>query len=760
MSEKKIFEFKNGGNTFLIKDVRTPRYWSNHLWSEHGYVAQVTQIGHGMSYYINDKADMCKLNANEARYVYLRDDDNNVSWNVGEGPLLEPVENYSCEHTLFYSVLESEKNGVRVSWRIFVPFDGFHEVWTLKVINNSNKKRKLSIFSAVNFELEGFKYPRFYEMYRCCETFYNEELKGIFCLSKHPFAPHKRYNGYIASSEEVYASEGNLEKFFGSIGSFQRPEIILKGRDLTNSVRTCYSMGGVLQNKIELLPGEEKILHFVYGISESLEGAVGVAQGLFSGDGVEKKLMETIEHQQSEYQNLSVKTPDEKINNIMNNWLKRQVEFCLFSKKGVRDNLQISGALMMYRTEKAKAEILEVLKHQFRDGYAVLTWYPYDDTRYSDQPFWIVWAVIEIIKETGDFSILDAEVEYQDGGKGTVLEHMKAGTNRLLEDKGPNGLTKIFFADWNDALNITDDPEAESVMLSQQLCLAMKELSILCERIGDLDYAAYLKDKYGHMRQTINEKAWDGEWYARALSKLGNIGARDSWGSKIYVNAQVWAVLAGIPDEERLPMVLKAIDGMEHDFGFPINLPAYPEYSDHVGRMGGMLSGLYENGGVYCHASAFKMVMDCKVGRAEEALRTLHKLMPDNEYNPYTRSETEPFMFTNCYSLSPGCYGKADRGWRTGTSAWVMKGLYEGLLGIQREYDGLKIDPCFPAKWDRAEAVRTFRKTRYHIVIENPEHISKGKVHITVDGKEISGDILPCFDDGKIHEVKVLLSKS
>ena len=122
-------------------------------------------------------------------------------------------------------------------------------------------------------------------------------------------------------------------------------------------------------------------------------------------------------------------------------------------------------ALLGYRKEKAGEEIIECLRHQFADGHAVLTWYPYDDTCYSDQPFWIVWAVCELIKETGDFSILEQKVSWQDSGEATVLEHVKAAVRRLIEDKGENGLVKIRFADWNDALNVTDDPEAETVML-------------------------------------------------------------------------------------------------------------------------------------------------------------------------------------------------------------------------------------------------------------------------------------------------------
>jgi len=757
MSGIKCYSFENDGNSCVIKTVSPPRYWYNYLWNENGYCAQVSQTGSGMSYYITEKAEMCMINNNGDRFLYFRNDDTGDCWNIGESPLLEDVENYSCEHSIAYSVIKSEYRGVQASWRIFVPWDGYNEVWTVTIRNSKQETVNLSLFSAVSFYLEGFNYPRYYEMYRCCETFFDSELNGVFCLSRHPFAPHARYNGYIASSLPVFAYDGNLDEFCGYNGSFQRPETVIKRKDCSNSRTALFTLGGVLQHKISLKPSEEIEFQIVFGVSESLDEAVEVCRKYSDPKAVEESLKATSEIYYGKYASMSVRTPDQKINNIMNNWLKKQVDFCIVGKKGVRDNLQIAVALMMYRLEKAKAEIIEVLRHQFRDGHAVLTWYPYDDTRYSDQPFWIVWAVIELIKETGDYSILDMQVEYQDGGSGTVLEHMKAAVERLIEDKGPNGLTKIWFADWNDALNITTDPEAESVMLTEQLCLALKEFSILMNRLGDTGYARWLSDKYNEIRNLLNEKAWDGEWYVRALSKYETIGSRTSSGSKIYINTQTWAVLAGIPDEEKLSSILKSIDSMEHDFGYPINHPPYAGYSPHVGRMGGMLPGLFENGGVYCHATAFKMVMDCKLGRGDEALKTLHKIMPDSETNPSMRSGAEPYVFTNCYATHPHYYGKSYQSWTTGTSAWVMMGLYEGIMGLRRDYDGLRIIPAFPVNWDRAEATRTFRGTRYHVAITNKARRKNPNIRITVDGKEIEGNILPMFDDDIVHEVEVEL---
>lgn len=129
-----------------------------------------------------------------------------ICWNVGEGPLNEDVEEYQCTHSIGYSRLFSRKKEIQSSWRIFVPEEGFHEVWSLTLNNTGSRKRTLSIFAAVSFSLEGFSYPRYYEMYHCMETSFDREMNGIYCDSGHPFAPHDRYHAFLASSEPVAAS--------------------------------------------------------------------------------------------------------------------------------------------------------------------------------------------------------------------------------------------------------------------------------------------------------------------------------------------------------------------------------------------------------------------------------------------------------------------------------------------------------------------------------------------------------------------------
>ena len=154
-----VYAFSPDHNACVIYDPNTPRYWYNYLWNEMGYCAQISQTGHGRSYYLNEKADMCMLNGDGARYVYLRDEKTRESWNIGVGPMNMPVEEYRCAHAIASSNLSSRKNGFESSWRIFVPADVHGEIWTLRIKNVSLETREISVFSAVSFSLDGFPIP-------------------------------------------------------------------------------------------------------------------------------------------------------------------------------------------------------------------------------------------------------------------------------------------------------------------------------------------------------------------------------------------------------------------------------------------------------------------------------------------------------------------------------------------------------------------------------------------------------------------------
>jgi cellobiose phosphorylase len=325
-------------------------------------------------------------------------------------------------------------------------------------------------------------------------------------------------------------------------------------------------------------------------------------------------------------------------------------------------------------------------------------------------------------------------------------------------DLGPNGLCKLHFADWNDALNVYTDEDAESVFVSMGLGYMLQEMMKLSERLGDKDFSTYCNEKHHSLLERVNDIAWTGEYYSRVIHKDGVIGAPESTGSKIYSNPQVWGIMGDMIPEERLPRVLKSMDEkLEHDFGVPINWPPYDFHDFTIGRMGAFPYGVGENGAIYCHATGFAIVANAKVGRGDTALRLLKKIMPDSEANPSSNSGAEPYVFTNCYLTNPKRYGWSFSSWTTGTSVWCFKGLVEGILGVQRGYEGLTINPAFPTDWQHARVVRKFRNATYDIRFKQLQVTGSGDIVITVDGEKINSNIIPNFEDGKTHQVEVII---
>jgi cellobiose phosphorylase len=143
------------------------------------------------------------------------------------------------------------------------------------------------------------------------------------------------------------------------------------------------------------------------------------------------------------------------------------------------------------------------------------------------------------------------------------------------------------------------------------------------------------------------------------------------------------------------------------------------------------------------------------LGRGDEALRTVNYILPTNPLNPSEKSGMEPYAIANQYlgPKAPARVGESPMHWITGTCGWLFRGVVEYMLGIQADYDGLRIVPAMPKVWKNSSAHRVYRGCAYDITYTQNEY--NGKVSITVDGNAIEGNLLPYFTDGKAHKVDV-----
>ena len=749
---KRNYCFDRETGTFRINDPDTGKLWYNQLWNKDGYLASVSHVGNGCSRQISFQDGMqVSLNSDEERFLYIRDEEDQSFWNIGISPAMVPVENYCCEHGQEYTKISSQRKGIKASILYTVPERGTYEIWQVTLENTETKQKTLSVFPYIKFDLGGYPQPAYYNPPTTSETVYLERMNGILCWSKNPHQPHERCSGFLASSEKVSHYDGWLEKFNGSIGNFARPDILANGKDCSDSLTTVRVRGAVLQNIIHIEPGEIKTIYYFAGFTIDPETAVKEYEEALRE--AERTCLSAAARGVERFGTLRVDTPDEFVNNIMNFWTQKQVEFCGIGKKAVRDNAQIAMGILNFDGKLAEQSMSECLSHQYSDGHAVLTWSPSLDPKlYSDPPMWLVLAVCETIKETGNIAFLDSNIPFLDSGSASVYEHLKQAMDWLLKNRGPNGLPLIQYADWNDALNIPDE-NAESIFMAMGVSWALNELIGLAEHIGDVEYGRDLHERRLKLVAAINRVAWNGDYYIRALSKTGNVGDKNSpIGGNIYVNPQTWSILGDVVPPEYLEKLCQSIDSMDTDLGIPLCKPPYYEYYHPVGRMSGMLPGVYENGGIYNHACGFKIMADCKIGRSEEALQSLIKMIPDGINNPSSMTTTEPYVFTNCYLTHEAAWSVVGFSWQTGASAWAMRGFYEGILGLIRTYNGLQLKPALVNEWKHVTVKRIYRGTQYNITYNNQ---GGSTIQIRVDGNKIDTDVLPLFNDNKIHDVIV-----
>lgn len=748
------YKFDTEKGIFTLYNPETGKDWSNQLFNDLSYVMTITHFGGTHSRYVNKDSVQTTLNCPLSSFVYLRDAESGKYWNVAGYPSLNKVSRYKCEHGQQFTRISSEKEKIAASVTYAIAKDDVREVWKVELINKSSRRRVIDVFATTAFDLNGYAQPVYYSAATTSATEYIESAHAIYNGLSNPYKPYELSSGYIMSSEKVKAYDGNYEKFIGTMGTQTKPYILEKGLDCTNSAATVRQRGGILENEIALAAGESKTIYYVLGFIETKEKLIA-SYDKFIGES-EKIISEALNGHER-FGTLRTRCPEPQFNRILNYWAEHQVSYCMLGKKAVRDNAQLGMAMLNFNPELAKRTIDECVSHQYEDGHAVLTWYPYLEANiYSDPSAWMIYAACGYIKETGDFDYLNEKLPYLDGGEGTVYEHLKRAIDWFgrKDNYGVRGLPRIHHADWNDALNIPDE-KAESVFMGMLICKAYDDVAELSEYIGEKEYAAKMRRLKKKLADKINEVAYNGEYYVRAFSKFGVIGDKSCKnGGKIYVNPQSWSILSGVCPKERLESVVAAMDGMETSEGIPMCAPSYAEYDESVGRMSGMLPGVYENGGIYNHAGCFKVMADCRLGRGENAVNALKKIMPDGEKNPSSITTAEPYVFTNCYLKHPSVDMQVGFSWQTGTSAWGLMSYYEGILGLHRGYDGLHITPSFPKSWKRAEAWRNYRGNRLHIT-----YINEGgkNVVLKVDGKKIDGDKLPFFSDREAHEITVIM---
>jgi len=776
--------FDNKNKEYVITRPDTPLPWINYLGCD-DYCGLISNTAGGYSFYKDARERrLLRYRYNNipmdrgGRYLYIRDNKSGDYWSATWQPVQKDLDEYSyeCRHGLGYTKIRSEYEGITTHTTYFVPLGENLEIWMIKIKNDSRKPRDLSVFSFVEFclwdalnDMTDYQYNL-----NIGETSYSDGI--IYHLSR--YRVDEAYFSYFACANgKVAAFDSQRRDFLGDYGSLEKPEAVINGK-CRNSIACGWAPVGAHQVKAALKPKEEKTLIFVLGYSEKMADAQRLVKKFSSEENVKRELEKLNKHWEANLAKLSVKTEDEDVNTMVNIWNQYQVrttfnwsrsasyyEAGIGRGMGFRDSNQDTMGFVYQIPERVKGRIIDLASTQFERGDAYHQYSPLtkkgNGRGYSDDHLWLILSTASYIKETGDTDFLSESVPYDTGKPSSMYEHLERAIEFSGTNVGPHGLPLIGFADWNDCLNLSvhkGKNKAESVMVAMMFVAACTEMARLAEASGRNDDIAKYSTLAKEMSDTINEKAWDGEWYVRAFDDDGNpVGSSKNKEGKIYLETQPWAVMSGVADSERAKKCMDSVKKLlatEH--GILILQPSYSKHYPELGSISVYPPGLKENGAIFCHPNPWAMMAETMIGHGDQAFTYYKAIMP--AARPSQIHKTEPYVYCQMIAgIDHKDFGEGKNSWLTGSAAWNLIASTQWILGIRADYKGLIVDPCIPKDWDGFEAKRHFRGSDYYITVRNPKHVSKGVKSVVVDGKTSGSNLIPAFTDGADHHVEVTM---
>jgi cellobiose phosphorylase len=779
--------FSPDNKEYVIVRPDTPTPWINYL-SNNEYCAIISNTAGGSSFHIDPRDKrILRYRYNNlpvdrpGRYLYIRDNKTGKYWSPTWQPVLEKLSAYECKHGLGYTKISSSCSGIEAEVTYFVPVDENLEIWMLTLKNASSEAKELSVFSYAEFclwladrdqndlqSIQGLGIARY-------------EEDAIF----YSFFDVSTGYAFFASSDPVTGYDCNREKFIGPYRGESNPIAVERGQCFNSETQGGNPIA-TTSNFLKLGSGEAKTIIFILGVVKEKSDAKRYIQKFKEKSNVDREFQRLREYWDTYLGNLNVAAPDREFNTMINVWNQYQCkttfdwsryvslyETGIGRGMGFRDSNQDTLGVVHALPKRVRQRILDLAKNQFESGRVYHLYFPltgeggfpyYVKERmkfFSDDHLWLILSACEYIKETGDMSILNENVNFVEGSSASLYEHLKRSIDFTLNNMGKHGMPLLGTADWNDPLSLPGPNDAAetvwTAMLFHKVLLELKELCKEYKREKDIPGFAAIADK---TKTHVNETAWDGEWYFRAYDDSGNlVGSSKCKEGKIYLNTQSWAVISQIASRERGIRCMNSVKKhLDTEYGIMLLAPAYSRYYPEIGALTSYAPGLKENASIWSHANAWAILAECMLGRGDQAYEYYKKLSPPVKNRIAEIHGAEPYVYAQTIAgRDHPNFGAARQSWLTGTAAWMMKVATNWILGIRPQYHGILVDPCIPKGWADFRVIRHFRNAIYEIKVENPNHVSKGIKDVTVDGKKLKTSLLPSFADGKKHIVRVTM---
>ncbi len=799
--------FDDEKREYVITRPDTPLPWINYLGCEE-YFGIISNTAGGYSFYRDARLRrLTRYRYNNVpfdlggRLVYLRDNDSGAFWSPAWQPTRQEVGEYFCRHGMGYSIIGSTSAGIRAETLFFVPLGENLEIWRVKVTNERKEPARLSLFSAVEFCLWDAQddATNFQRNFSTGEV---EVEQGVI-YHKTEYRERRNHFAWFACSPKPAGFDTQRDIFLGRSRGWERPAAVERGRSF-NSIAHGWSPIGSHHLKLNLNPGETRQVIILLGYQENPKEDKFDPPGsqIINKKRVKPVIAKYLKPREVEKAFLAlraywdgilglyqVKTPDKHTNRMVNIWnayqcmatfnMSRSASFYesgIGRGLGFRDSNQDLLGFVHMVPARARERVLDLAATQLPSGGAYHQYQPLTKrgnndigSNFNDDPLWLILGTCAYLKETGDWSILDEMVPYDNapGSETPLYEHLQRSLTYTLDRIGPHNLPLIGRADWNDCLNLncfSDTPGqsfqtttnkegtvAESVFIAGLFVLAANEMADLAEKRGRKPEAVRYSQAAELMEAVVKKHGWDGSWFLRAYDDFGHkVGSKECKEGKIFIEPQGMCVMAGIGVGEGLAK--KALDsthkllGTEH--GIMLQQPAYSRYYLELGEISSYPPGYKENAGIFCHNNPWIMIAETVIGRGDKALEAYLRINPSAREKLAELHRCEPYVYAQMIAgRDAPSHGEAKNSWLTGTAAWNYVAITQHILGIRPTYDGLMVAPVIPASWKGFRASRVFQGVLYDIEVKR---IGRGNaVLLTVDGEAVEGSIIPRPEDGR-----------
>ena len=813
----KYGHFDDASREYIIARPDTPLPWINYLGCE-AYFGLISNTAGGYSFYRDARLRrLTRYRYNNSpldvggRYLYLRDNKSGKYWSPSWMPTRTKLDEYECRHGQGYTIITSKFNGIKSSTRYFVPLGESLELWQVTLTNESGSDSDLSLFSAIEFCLwdandDATNFQRNYSIGQV-------EIADEVIYHKTEYRERRDHFAYFACSEKLAGYDTQREAFLGNYRGWDQPRALETGESVNSEAHGWQPIGSH-HVKIHLRAGEQKQVIFILGYHENPKDDKFDPP---TSQIINKKTVKPIIEKYLQPANVDeafnilrdywtmllgkfqATTPDADTNRMVNIWNAYQCmvtfnmsrsasyfESGIGRGMGFRDSNQDLLGFVHMIPERARERILDLSATQLKNGgafhqYQQLTKRGNNDvgSGFNDDPAWLVIGVAAYIKESGDWSILDELVQYENeaGSETPLYEHLQRSIQYTLDRLGPNKLPLIGRADWNDCLNLNcfsdtpgqsfqtttnrDGKVAESVFIAGLFVLACTEMAGMAGNRNDKAEVSKVQKAAAEMEKTVWASGWDGDWFRRAYDNFGHVlGSKENSEGRIFIEPQGICIMAGLGVDNG--NAIKALDSVDEHLATPhgivLQQPAFSQYYLHLGEISSYPPGYKENAGIFCHTNPWIMIAETIVGRGDRAFDYYRRINPSTREEISELHKCEPYVYAQMIAGKDAVtHGEAKNSWLTGTAAWNYAAITQYILGIRPGFEGLEIDPVIPANWEGFKVTRVFRGATYHITVTNPKHICKGAEKVTVNGKQVEGGLIRVEEGVREVNVEVVM---